>query len=228
MGGGVRVRILIVDDHRLFADAMFPILRAAGLDVVGIASTVAEGWTLATQEKPDAILLDLGLPDGDAVELGCRILDALPATRVFVLTGMSDGAVLRQAVAAGFHGYLTKDMRAEQVLASITAPGDGQMIMSRRVALAAAGGVPPEQRAAELRAATLTAREREVLTLLVHGSDTDTIARTLFLSPKTVRTHVQRVLAKLGVHSRVEAVSFALRHRIVAAPGRRLAAGARS
>jgi len=217
------MRALIVDDHRLFADAIHPILRAGGMDIVGIASSVAEAWSLATSERPDVVLLDLGLPDGDAVQLGRAIVDAVPGVRIFVLTGMSDGAILREAVAAGFHGYLTKDMRADQVVASVTSGGDGQMVMSRKVALAAAGGVSPEQREAEVRASSLTPRERDVLSLLVQGADTSTIASTLYLSPKTVRTHIQRVLAKLGVHSRVEAVSFAVRHGVGRQPAKRVA-----
>ncbi len=207
-------RALIVDDHRLFADALVPILRAGGLDVVGIASSVSQAWELARSEAPDVILLDLGLPDGDAVQLGKDILDVVPGVRIFVLTGMNDGPILREALAAGFHGYLTKDMRADQVVASVMSGGDGQVVLSRTLALAANGSVSAEQRAAEARAAALTPRERDVLALLVRGADTATIASTLYLSPKTIRTHIQRMLAKLGVHSRVEAVSFATRYGV--------------
>jgi two-component system nitrate/nitrite response regulator NarL len=216
-------RVLIVDDHRLFADAIHPILRAGGLDVVGIASSVAEAWELARAEAPDVVLLDLGLPDGDSVQLGKDILDVVPGVRIFILTGMNDGPILRAALAAGFHGYLTKDMRADQVIASVLNGGDGQVVLSRKLALAANGNVSVEQRAAETRAAALTPRELEVLSLLVQGASTTTIASTLYLSPKTIRTHVQRVLAKLGVHSRVEAVSFAVRYGV--ATDRRPVAG---
>lgn len=206
-------RALIVDDHRLFADAFNAILRAGGFDVVGIATSVSEAWELARAEAPDVVLLDLGLPDGDAVQLGKDILDVVPGVRIFVLTGMNGGPILREALAAGFHGYLTKDMRADQVIASVTSGGDGQVVLSRTLALAT-NGITPEQRAAETRAAALTPRERDVLSLLVQGADTASIASTLYLSPKTIRTHVQRVLAKLGVHSRVEAVSFAARYGV--------------
>jgi two-component system nitrate/nitrite response regulator NarL len=215
-------RVLIVDDHRLFADALHPILRAGGLDVVGIASSVAEAWELARSEAPDVVLLDLCLPGGDSVQLGKNILDVVPGVRIFVLTGMNDGPMLRGALAAGFHGYLTKDMRADQVIASVMSGADGQVVLSRSLAFAANGSVSAEQRAAESRAAALTPREKEVLSLLVEGADTTTIASTLYLSPKTIRTHVQRVLAKLGVHSRVEAVSFAVRYGV--GNGRRPAA----
>jgi two-component system nitrate/nitrite response regulator NarL len=204
-------RVLIIDDHRLFADALHPILRSGGFEVVGIASSTAEAWEMARAEAPEVVLLDLGLPDGDAVQLGKDILDVVPGVRIFVLTGMNDGPIVREALTAGFHGYLTKDMRADQVMASVTNSEDGQVVLSRTLALAANGSTSPEQRAAEVRAAALTPRERDVLSLLIQGADTTIIASTLYLSPKTVRTHVQRVLEKLGVHSRVEAVSYAVR-----------------
>jgi DNA-binding NarL/FixJ family response regulator len=219
-------RALIVDDHRLFADAIQPILRAGGLEVVGIASSVAEAWELARAECPDVVLLDLGLPDGDAVQLGRDIRDVVPGVRIFVLTGMSNGPILREALAAGFHGYLTKDMRADQVIASLTSVGDDQVVLSRKLTLAATGSVSVEQRSAEARAAALTPRELDVLSLLVQGANTATIASTLYLSPKTIRTHVQRVLDKLEVHSRVEAVLFAVRYGV--ATDRRLVASAMS
>jgi DNA-binding NarL/FixJ family response regulator len=207
-------RALIVDDHRLFADAIHPILRAGGLEVVGIASTVAEAWELARAEAPDVVLLDLGLPDGDAVQLGKDIIDVVPSVRIFVLTGMNNGPIVREALAAGFHGYLTKDMRADQVIASVTRVEDNQIVLSRQLTLAVTGSLSAEQKTAEARAAALTPRELDVLSLLVQGSSTAAIASTLYLSPKTIRTHVQRVLAKLEVHSRVEAVSFAVRYGV--------------
>jgi len=207
-------RALIVDDHRLFADAIQPILRAGGLEVVGIASSVAEAWELARAECPDVVLLDLGLPDGDAVQLGRDIVDVVPGVRIFVLTGMNYGPIVREALAAGFHGYLTKDMRADQVIASLTSVGDDQVVLSRKLTLTETGCVSVEQRTAAARAAVLTPRELDVLSLLVQGASTTAIASTLYLSPKTIRTHVQRVLAKLGVHSRVEAVSFAVRYGV--------------
>lgn len=208
-------RALIVDDHRLFADAIHPILRAGGLEVVGIASTVAEALELARAECPDVVLLDLGLPDGDAVQLGRDIIDVVPGVRIFVLTGMNNGPIVREALAAGFHGYLTKDMRADQVIASLTRVDDDQVVLSRKLTLAVTGSVSAEQRTAKARAGALTPRELDVLSMLVQGASTTGIASTLYLSPKTIRTHVQRVLAKLEVHSRVEAVSFAVRHGVV-------------
>jgi two-component system nitrate/nitrite response regulator NarL len=208
-------RALIVDDHRLFADAIHPILRAGGLEVVGIASTVAEALELAKAECPDVVLLDLGLPDGDAVQLGRDIIDVVPGVRIFVLTGMNNGPIVREALAAGFHGYLTKDMRADQVIASLTRVDDDQVVLSRKLTLAVTGSVSAEQRTAQARAGALTPRELDVLSMLVQGASTTGIASTLYLSPKTIRTHVQRVLAKLEVHSRVEAVSFAVRHGVV-------------
>jgi two-component system nitrate/nitrite response regulator NarL len=207
-------RALIVDDHRLFADAIHPILRAGGLEVVGIASSVVEAWELARAECPDVVLLDLGLPDGDAVQLGRDIVDVVPGVRIFVLTGMNYGPIVRDALAAGFHGYLTKDMRADQVIASLTGVGDDQVVLSRKLTLAATGSVSAEHRTAEARAAALTPRELDVLSMLVQGASTTMIASTLYLSPKTIRTHVQRILAKLGVHSRVGAVSFAVRYGV--------------
>jgi len=105
-------------------------------------------------------------------------------------------------------------MRADQVIASLTSVGDDQVVLSRKLTLTETGCASVEQRTAVARAAVLTPRELDVLSLLVQGASTTTIASTLYLSPKTIRTHVQRVLAKLGVHSRVEAVSFAVRYGV--------------
>jgi two-component system, NarL family, nitrate/nitrite response regulator NarL len=210
-----RMRVLIVDDHRLFADALRPLLEGHGVTVVGVATTARDALALVREQRPNLVLLDLGLPDADGVEVGATILAERPGTRVLAIDGLNSPQAIRDVIQAGFHGYLTKDVAAAQLIHSIHAALDGQVTIPHGLASAAAGARTPSERRAELLAARLTRRETEILALLVEGVPTRAIADRLGLSANTVRTHIQSMLGKLGVHSRLEAATFAVRHGLV-------------
>jgi DNA-binding NarL/FixJ family response regulator len=209
------MRVLIVDDHALFSEALGPLLAQNGMEVLGIARSGAEALEAVRLHDPDVVLIDLGLPDMTGLELGREILDEKPSIRVLAVTGMDQSRVAREVLRAGFHGFLTKDTPLPQFIKSVKAVSEGQVInLPRREAVRPPVG-DGEQRDAALLAGQLTPRELEVLEILVRGGSNAEVAQELGLSPNTVRTHVQSILTKLQVRSRLEAAAFAVRFGIV-------------
>jgi DNA-binding NarL/FixJ family response regulator len=205
------MRVLIVDDHKLFAEAIRLTLEPEGMTVV-IAGTGAEARDSARWEPPDLVLLDVGLPEESGFAVGRDILAEHPDAKILILTSLEDERAVQEAVRSGFHGYLTKDTRLAQFVRAVQSALDGQFVVPQRLARRRDSGVTDE---AALLVNQLTPREYEVLSLLAEGANSFQISRTLSISPNTVRTHVQSILVKLQVHSRLEAVAFAARHRVV-------------
>ena len=166
---------------------------------------------------PDLVLMDIALPDQSGLIAGKRILDAWPEAKILALTALSERLVAEEALRIGFRGYLTKDIPISQLLNTVRAVIDEQLVVPHR--LGPASRQSAEHEGAELLAAQLTLREREVLALLVGGASGREISEELGISRNTVRTHVQSILTKLQVHSRLEAATFAVRHRLMALPG---------
>ena len=201
---------MIVDDHRLFADAIRVTLTEMGMSVLGVYTTADTGLAGAREHRPDMVLLDLGLPDRPGLELGREILEELPETKVVALTALEDEKSVQDALKAGFHGYLTKQTEAARFQRALRSVQDGQSVFPQRQV-----GRNRERTDDELMAEQLTTREVEVLQLLAEGASSGQIAEQLRVSPNTVRTHVQGILSKLQVHSRLEAAAFAVRHQLV-------------
>jgi len=181
-----------------------------GMSVLGIYTTADRGLAGAREHRPDLVLLDLGLPDRSGLELGKDILVELPDTKVVALTALEDEKSVQDALKAGFHGYLTKQTEAERFRNALRSVQDGQTVFPQR-----AVGQHRERTDDERLAEQLTTREVEVLQLLAEGASSGQIAEELQVSPNTVRTHVQGILSKLQVHSRLEAAAFAVRHGLV-------------
>lgn len=208
------MKVLIVEDQTLFAEAVRVALgNQDGVDVVGIAGTAEEAFELLPLTHPDLVLLDLGLPDRSGLAVGREMLAKHPEMKVLALTALRDGGAAREALRAGFSGYLTKDTDVGRLVRAIEAAVSGEVTISRQVSRQAAGGRGRDGIA--LMVAQLTERERDVLGLLAEGADSQTIADRCHISKNTVRTHVQSILAKLNVHSRLEAAAFAVRHGVV-------------
>ena len=218
------MNVLVVDDHALFTDAILPVLERMKMDVLGVARSGREGLSMARLKRPEVVLVDLGLPDTSGIALGRQILEEMPGTRVLALTGRSDSDAVNEALAAGFAGYLTKHTRMASFEDRIRSALEGEVV---RPELTPPPAPPPRTREAEnaeLLARQLTKRERQVLALLVEGIENAEIAGRLDVSTNTIRTHVQSILTKLGVRSRLQAAAFAVRHGIVEVDrGRRLA-----
>jgi two-component system, NarL family, nitrate/nitrite response regulator NarL len=205
---------LIVDDHRLFAEAIELTVRRMGLDVLPVVTTADEALAAARAQHPDLVLVDIGLPDRSGISLGEQILQELPGTKVVALTAIEDASLVREALRVGFAGYITKDTEADKFVRSLRSVLEGQVVVPASASRAVVGNGNGSSDH-DLIYSQLTPRELEVLRLLVEGNSSREIAQALGVSPNTVRTHVQGILAKLQVHSRLEAAAFAVRHDLV-------------
>lgn len=211
-------RVLIVDDHMLFAEAIRAAIEGIGLSVIRIVSTGEDAIAEVERSLPDIILMDIGLPDQSGLAAGRTILERHSDAKIIAVTALVDRATVDEALRIGFVGYLTKDTPVARFVNAIRSAMDGHLVLPQRLSPARRSQAEEE---ADLLAAQLTAREREVLGLLVQGADGKKAASKLGISLNTVRTHVQSILTKLQVHSRLEAATFAVRHGIVDVPGRR-------
>jgi DNA-binding NarL/FixJ family response regulator len=206
------IRVLIVDDHALFRRALREHLEASGLDVVGEAEDAAGALALCVETEPEVVLMDTEMPGGSGIDATRSLRAAVPGTRVLMLTASTEEDVVVDALMAGACGYLLKDAEGDQILAGISAAADGGGALSPRIASILIRRVreraPP--RAAGGRA-RLTAREQEVLSLVVAGRDNTEIAAELVISPETVKSHVSSLLTKLEADNRVQAAVKAVR-----------------
>jgi two-component system nitrate/nitrite response regulator NarL len=221
-------RILIIDDHSLFTDAMRMALEERGLTVLGAAATGAEGIRIAKENEVDLVLVDLGLPDADGLEVGKAVLECRPEAKVLVVTASNDPDRVLETMRSGLHGYLPKATPLDLFMRSIASALRGQMIIPHRLANVAAGAMSDDERDARLRARQLTARELEILAMLADGASSAEVRECLVVSPNTVRTHIQNILSKLQVHSRLEAVTFAVKYGIVRPGGSQAASRRRA
>jgi DNA-binding NarL/FixJ family response regulator len=213
--GGRRPRILIVDDHTLFADSLRRVLEQEGIEVTGVAQSRAAALDMCRRETPDLVLLDLMLPDADGVDVARELREILPHVKIVVVTALADPRRAEEIIRLGFNGFIIKDTPLQNFVRSVETALGGQIVMAARVASRVAGDRSPEEENAALLARHLTPKERQVLELLVSGATGQEIARELSVSLNTVRTHIQNVLSKLQVHSRLEAAAFAIRYGIV-------------
>lgn len=214
------IRVLLVDDHALVTGALSRILsREPGIHVVGVAASVEEAKALA-RERLDVVLMDYRLPDGTGADATRAIKARWPGVRVVMLTAVNDDETILDSIQAGADGYLTKDRAVEEVVSAVRGAHAGETLLPRsvivgiaqRVAAARVRGVERQQ------VEPLTPRELEVLRALTQGLSTPEICERLYIAPNTLRTHVQNIMSKLRVHSKLEAVAFALRHRLVEPP----------
>jgi two-component system, NarL family, response regulator LiaR len=207
------IRILLVDDHSVVRKGLRTFLAYdPDLDVVGEAADGAEALALAQALTPDVVLMDLLMPGMDGIAATAAIRRALPDTEVLALTSVLEDAAVVGAVRAGAIGYLLKDTQAEALCQAIKAAAAGQVQLTPKAAarLMQAISAPenPEQ---------LTERETEVLRLVAQGHSNKQIARSLNNTEQTIKTHVSRILAKLGVQSRTQATLYAIRTGLVSA-----------
>jgi len=223
------IRILIADDQQLIRSGLAMVLGAsAGLEVVGEASDGIEAVALAASLTPDVVLMDVQMPRMDGIAATREITGRTPASRVIILTTFDVDAYAFGGLEAGASGFLLKDSSSEDILAAIRAVAAGDAVLAPRItgelvrryeALSR-----PAANAAEVQASSrdalellraLTDREREVFDALVQGLSNAEIAQKLWLSDSTVKTHVGRILQKLGMRDRVQAVVFAFRNGVI-------------
>ncbi len=212
------IQVLIVDDHALSRRALREHLETSGLDVVGEAEDAAGALALCVETEPDVVMMDIFMPGGSGIDATRRLREAVPGTQVLMLTASTEEDLIVEAIMAGACGYLLKDAEGAQILAAVVAAADGGGAVSPRIASiliqrvrerAPSPDFDPRERA------KLTAREREVLNLVVEGKDNTQIAAELVISSETVKTHVSSLLSKLEADNRVQAAVKAVRAGLV-------------
>ena len=214
-----RVNVVIVEDHAMVAQALAAVLAdEADIEVIAMATTAAVALHVVEHAPADVVLVDFRLPDGDGAEVVAACKRLRPEARVIVLTAADANDVLARAIASGADGFLHKSEPIEEVARAIRAVDDGEAWFPRE---ALAGLVDAVATAPAGVGADLTPRELDVLDLLARGASTASMVETLVLSPHTVRNHVRNVMAKLGAHSKLEAVTMAASAGIVRLGGPR-------
>ncbi|MBX3071079.1 MAG: response regulator transcription factor [Thermomicrobiales bacterium] len=199
------LRILIVDDHPLFRKGVGALIGVQpDMELVGSADGMERAVDLSLSLQPDVVLMDLQLPDGSGIQATRTIVETSPAMRVLIVTMFEDDDSVFAALRAGARGYVLKGTDEEDFLRAIRSVAAGEAIFSPTIAsrvltyFARPAPVPLFP--------TLTERERQILTLIAQGKNNQTIARELFLAPKTVANHVSNIFAKLQVADRSEAI----------------------
>ncbi len=205
------IRVMLVDDHSMVRRGLATMLMVFNdLQLAGEAENGEIAVQLCAQILPDVILMDMVLPGMDGVTTTRLIRKELPQVQVIALTSFKDSELIRNALEAGAIGYLLKDVSADELARAIRAAHIGRATLSPDAAqaLVESANQPP------IPGLDLTAREREVLILMIEGLNNTQIAGRLSISPSTIKSHVSNILTKLGVASRTEAVTLALRNRM--------------
>lgn len=205
------IRVGLVDDHHLVREGLRLVLAAdRRFEVIGEASTSRDAYELVRTARPDVMLLDVSLPDGDAMPLLRDLATRHPEVRVVVLSMHGDGETVRQALGAGAAGYLVKGAHSHELFAAIAAVARGERYLHSSVTGAIVDDAIRWQRTGKM-----SAREREILRLLASGYPPAEIGRTLAISVHTVRRHIANLSGKLGIHGTNALTRYAIRQGLV-------------
>ncbi len=222
-GDQERLRVLIVDDHALFRRGLQMVLDAEpDIEVVGEAADGHQALDRAQELMPDVVLMDVRMPRRSGIEATREIRDALPHVRIIMLTVSDEEADLYEAIKAGAAGYLLKEVSTDEVPEAIRSVVAGQSRISPSMASKLLNEFAAWSRRSNppgVDVPTLTERELEVLRLVAQGMANKDIAKALFISENTVKNHVRNILDKLRLHSRMEAVVYAVRENLLELPG---------
>ena len=206
------IRVIVVDDHTMVRRGLATFLMVFDdLELAGEAASGQAAIELCAQIRPDVVLMDMVMPDMDGAAATLLIRKQFPSTQVIALTSFKEEILVQSALQAGAISYLLKDVTADELAQAIRAAHAGRSTLSPEAtqALVHAASQPPKP------GLDLTERERTVLALMVEGLNNTQIAGRLTVSPSTIKSHVSNILTKLGVSSRTEAVTLALRHGLV-------------
>ena len=214
------IRVVICDDHSLFRRGLAMVLEGeAGIVVVGEAEDGEAAVRAAEELAPDVVLMDVRMPKRSGIEATRAIAELVPATKILMLTVSDEEEDLYEAVKAGAAGYLLKEISIEEVAGAIRSVVSGQSLITPSMASKLLAEFTNLSKQAEQRQAVpgprLTSRELEVLKLVAQGMSNKEIATELFISENTVKNHVRNILEKLHLHSRMEAVMYAVREKIL-------------
>ena len=214
------IRVMICDDHALFRRGLIMVLESEdGIDVVGEAEGGAESIRRAEELAPDVVLMDVRMPDVSGIEATRAIAEVAPSAKVLMLTVSDEEQDLYAAIKAGATGYLLKEISIEEVASAIRAVVSGQSLVSPSMASKLLSEFTNLAKKADERQAMpiprLTSRELEVLKLVAEGMSNREVAGELYISENTVKNHVRNILEKLHLHSRMEAVVYAVREKLL-------------
>ncbi|MDP8977488.1 MAG: response regulator transcription factor [Actinomycetota bacterium] len=214
------IRVIVADDHAVFRRGLEMVLETEDdIDVIAEAGSGEEASTLAVAREPDIVLMDVRMPGDGGIRATRVITDALPDVKVLMLTISDDGEDLFESVKAGASGYLLKGISIDEVAGAIRSVHSGQALISPLMATKLLSRFSAmarrDERPEHARSPRLTKREMEVLTLIARGMNNRDIARELFISENTVKNHVRNILEKLHLHSRMEAVVYAVREKLL-------------
>jgi DNA-binding NarL/FixJ family response regulator len=214
------IRVLVVDDHALFRRGLEIVLaQEPDIEVVGEAGDGAEAVEQAADLLPDVVLMDVRMPRRSGIEACTAIKDVVPSARIIMLTISDEEGDLYEAIKAGATGYLLKEISIDEVATAIRAVAGGQSLISPAMASKLltefATLIKRDGDRQQVPAPRLTERELEVLRLVARGLNNRDIAKQLFISENTVKNHIRNILEKLQLHSRMEAVVYAVREKLL-------------
>jgi len=214
-----RIRVLIVDDHALFRRGLMLVLESEdGIDVVGEADDGPEAIAKAEELAPDVVLMDVRMPTVSGIEATRRLAESLPTSRIIMLTVSDEEDDLYEAIKAGATGYLLKEISIEEVADAVRAVMQGQTLISPSMASKLIAEFANLSKVASQRSSVpaprLTDRELDVLRLVAQGLTNREVAEQLYIAENTVKNHVRNILEKLHLHSRMEAVLYAVREKL--------------
>ncbi|MGH8886148.1 MAG: LuxR C-terminal-related transcriptional regulator [Egibacteraceae bacterium] len=210
------MKVLVVQGHLLLAEAISSVLENAEVDVVGVATTGRNALEALPRATPDVLLLDLALPDMCGLEVGRRALQMRPVVKILILAPEENPReTAKNVLQAGFHGLLPTQVSTARLIESLRRVCSGQTIPPPHVTAAVRSERRSHEHERALLMSQLTNREREVLCLLATGASSKEIASHLTITANTVRSHVQNLLAKLGVNNRLKAVLLASAHGLL-------------
>lgn len=214
------IRLLLVDDHAVVRSGLRMLLASEGdVEIVGEAGSGSEAVSAAGSERPDVILMDIGLPDMSGIEAARAVKSKYPEIAVVALTIHEDEEYFFKMLEAGASGYVPKRAAPEELLTAIRTAASGEVYLYPSLAKLLVKDYLSQEREIENKPALdgLTEREQEVLTRLADGATNDEIASALVISPKTVERHRENIMRKLNLHSRAELVRYAIRKGIIKA-----------
>ena len=214
-------RVLVVDDHEMFSEALELLLgRQPDVELVGSARDAAEAMEML-DVGPHVVLMDLDMPGTDGIEATRQIREKVPGTKVVLLTAIQSPEVIAEALSAGACGYVPKTRAVDDLMDVVRRAAAGEIVLPERDLAAVLDQLRgPQVSAAEAALGRLTLRETEILRSLADGRTSNQVAQALGISALTVQSHVKNILAKLGVHSKIEAVTIAWRYGLATADGK--------
>ena len=216
-----KITVAIVDDHQVLVETLKNVIQQEkDMQVVGEAGSCTESLELVRRTCPSVLLLDVSLPDGDGLSLVPKINKLSPGTNILVLTSFSDEDTLMRAMELGVNGFVSKNQHLYELMRAIRQAAQGEIAIPTSLLLGLLGRKPRLRRQAPdvQKHEALTKRESEILCHLAQGHSGIEIAELLNISPLTVRTHIRNLIEKLGVHSRLEAVTCALQQGLIDTP----------